>query len=426
MSIDRFYSVSELKEFFSTGGNPLFDAEFSVQTQQIVDDLGAKGAHLNKWWVSTAMGWECPSCRRKKPQIAKLDSRGYASCQLHEHHDHMKDIVRTMFEEASSVKEHVVANELAERFAIRTSYAISAYDNTVICSDCNKADGLAKIKCNAHQNFSFSPSEIAHFVKPKANQEHELDIQAASVIWQKNIDIFSKRMKLAKYIAELAASNSHWYQPSKPTAKQTERTAAFLFNRCGLNALHWEPEKLLYNTMPFKGHHSSWRERIKPQIKSKPSKGQIAHLSNTRGRSWVSYSEDWTCPCCERCKYDCLKPSKKNPWVFEVKTIRTHSNERDSYIYDIKVCNECFNAANHLGREAIEEVKEKMPSVDVYYPHNLVSFDELKSVISPRAHSSHIIDNTLADKIVVLAIKRIIDENYYCSPKHKAVLAGKE
>ncbi|QYJ90830.1 hypothetical protein [Shewanella halotolerans] len=422
MSIEKFKSVEELKQFFEEGGNPWFDAEFSPQTQSIVEALDAKGAFLNKWWVRTAMDWKCPACKRAKPQIAKLDNRRYASCKLEEHHDHMKDTVRTLFEEISSNREVVVATELAKRFAIRTSFAISAYDNTVICADCNKADGIAKRMVKTHSDFSFSPAEIGRFVKPSDNREHEIDADIAKAIWNENLETFNKRMQLAKVIAELAASDSHWYQPSEPTAKQVNDSANYKFNLRGLRDLHDDPEKLLYNTTPFKGNHSSWRLNPKPFTRTRPTDGQIAHLSNTRGRYWNRYDDSWQCPCCGRLKRECLKPSKNNPWVFEVKAILAHDSEHQSFAEEIKVCNECFNAANHLGQEAIKEAKEQDETVDVYFPHSLIQLEELKSVITPRLHSSHIIDNDLAENVVRNAIRRIIDEDYNQSPKHKMKL----
>lgn len=310
MSIDKFTSLEELKNFFEEGRNPWFDAEFSPQTLKIVENLGAKGAFLNKWWVMTPMDWKCPACKRSKPQIAKLDSREYASCKLEEHHDHMKDIVRRLFEEISSSRDNVVATELAERFAIRTSFAISAYDNTVICADCNKADGIAKLKAKIHSDFSFSPDEIGCFIKPSSNKAHEIDVGIAKDIWQKGLNTFEKRMQLAKYIAELAASDSHWYQPSSSTAKQVKDTANYRFNLCGLKDLSYEPERLLYNTTPFKGNHSSWRLNSRPPTEGIPTCGQIDHLSRTRGRCWNRYEDKWQCPCCERIKHGCLQPSK--------------------------------------------------------------------------------------------------------------------
>lgn len=418
----KIKSIEELEQYYEEGGNPWFDAEFSPLSKRIISFLGAKGMHMNKWWVRTPMDWKCPSCSRNKSQIAKLDHRGFASCHLHEHHDHMKDVVRRKFEEISSARDKVVATTLAERFAVRTSYAVSAYDNTVICADCNKADGTAKKMIGAHDDFSFSPEEIARFVLSQPNREHAIDIESARKIWADGYETFSKRMKLAEYIAGLAASDSHWYQPSRTTAKQTKKSAEFKFSKCGLDELHYEPEKLLYTTVPFKGSFSSWRLTPKPSNNRKPTQGQIAHLSQTRGRYWNRYDDEWHCPCCKRSKYDCLKPSKRNPWVFEVKGVLAFDKNVVSYSSEVKVCNECFNTANLLGREAIEEAKADMGNREVMFPHCLVSLEELQAVVTPRANSSHLIDNQLADKVLSDAINRIVMDEYYYSSKHKAAL----
>ncbi|WP_198928509.1 hypothetical protein, partial [Vibrio crassostreae] len=163
-------------------------------------------------------------------------------------------------------------------------------------------------------------------------------------------------------------SDSHWYQPSRTTAKQTKKSAEFKFSKCGLDELHYEPEKLLYTTVPFRGSFSSWRLTPKPANNRKPTQGQIAHLSQTRGRYWNRYDDDWHCPCCKRSKYDCLKPSKRNPWVFEVKGVLAFDKNVVSYSSEVKVCNECFNTANLLGREAIEEAKADMGNREVMFP----------------------------------------------------------
>lgn len=420
MAREKFNSVQEIKEYFDSGKPLFFDAEYSPQTKRLVEDMGAKGAHLNIWWVRTSTDWKCPSCLRSKQRIAKLDSRGFISGHLHEHHDHMKDVVRKLFEEISSGRQEVVANELAERFAVRTAFAISAYDNTVICSDCNKADGIAKKMVKAHKDFSFSPSEIGRLIISTDNEEHKINQEIASAIWQESQDMFLRRMELARYIAELAASDSHWYQPSNETANRTKQRAQTWFRWWGVDQLDDEPERILYNPSPFKGNHSSWRLKPKPATKSRPTIGQIAHLANTRGRYWNRYEENWHCPCCSKSKYDCLKPSKNNPWVFEVKGILAHDSTEESLAKEIKVCNECFNTANHLGREAIMEVKEEDETIDVYFPHSLVTIEELKSVIEPRANSSHIINNDLAESVVKKGIVRIKSQDYHASPLQRA------
>jgi rubredoxin len=422
--IKKCESIEDIKKLFDSDYPPSFDAEFSPQTIELAKSFNAKGVHLNKWWVMTAMGWKCPACLRTKPQIVKLDSKTYLSCLLHEHHDHMKDIVRRLFEESSSNRDEVVANVLGERFAVRTSFAISAYDNTVICSDCNKADGVAKKLIKAHKDFSFSPDEIGKFILIKNNEEHEIDQEVAKKIWLEGQDTFNKRLKLGEYIAELAASDSHWYQPSEITAKKTKDRAYGLYRQYGLDQLtHDLTEKLLYNPVPFKGNHTSWRLSFKPIITKKPTGGEIAHLANTRGHYWKQYDDEWSCPCCSRSKYDCVQPSKRNPWVFEVKSFHSHDLDKDVYYKDIKVCNECFNTAYNLCKEALEHVKERVDvDFSVDYLHCLVKIEELQSIVQPRNNSSHFIENELVDGVIKKLIDRIINEDYSGSKKHREIL----
>ncbi|WP_050560177.1 MULTISPECIES: hypothetical protein [Acinetobacter] len=58
-------------------------------------------------------------------------------------------------------KDHIVADELSEKFAIKTAFSLSAYDNTAVCFDYNKVDADVKKIVKAHKYFSFSPREIA-------------------------------------------------------------------------------------------------------------------------------------------------------------------------------------------------------------------------------------------------------------------------
>ncbi|TDO97201.1 hypothetical protein [Marinomonas balearica] len=413
-------NISELYDFFDAEQVRQIDAEFSHQTKQIIDSLGAKKAHLNKWWVMTPMDWKCPSCCRPKPDIAKLDHHNYASCHLHEHHDHMQDIVKDLFAQSSANRTDVIADNLSERFAIRTAFAISAYDNTVICADCNKADGDAKKLVGADRNFSFSPGEISEFIITTPNQEHKIDKDKGSEIWHQNKHTFEQRMELAKSIANLAANDTHWYKPSHMTAKQVKRQAKFWLSHLGLDELDTSQEahKLLYDTTPFKGEASSWRTKNKPQSKASPSVGDALHLSKVRGHFWNKFDEDWICPCCGRNKFNSIQKSKSKSWVFEVKEIYSFNERSEEYCDIIQVCNECYKTSYHLGKEASSFVQSLDASFDFSrsYNQSLVSISEIKKIIQPRPHSSHLIDNSMADELVDLAINRITEQTYYHSP----------
>lgn len=89
---------------------------------------------------------------------------------------------------------------------------ISAYDNAIICDDCNTADPKAKGAVGTHRDFSYSPQEIKRFVRPRPNVPHEIDVEEAARIWQANEETFALRLKIVERIAGIAATNTHWYQ----------------------------------------------------------------------------------------------------------------------------------------------------------------------------------------------------------------------
>ncbi|WP_050560493.1 MULTISPECIES: hypothetical protein [Acinetobacter] len=84
-------------------------------------------------------------------------------------------------------------------------------------------------------------------------------------------------MAFAERFAKIAAEYQDWYQPSERTAKQIERLAKWHFKRHGLHQFdRYEPERLLYNTVPFKSVNSSWRLKENPILKMKPFANELA------------------------------------------------------------------------------------------------------------------------------------------------------
>lgn len=407
MMLPRFKSQDELLKYLESQNLHGIDSEFSGATKALVNAFDAKGVHVNRWWVMTPFDWRCPSCRRKKHQIVRLNRHGFLTGQLHEHHDHMKDRVKKRFAEISVSRKTIVADELAERFAIRTAYGLSAYDNTVICSDCNHADSSAKAAANTHADFSYSPAEILAFVRPRDNTApHEIDEAVATRIWMEGRDLFQLRLNMVDQVAELASKNCHWYQPSEITSARTERIAEWWFRRYGLDELSHasgeDPEKYLYNPVVFSGELSSWRmKNIKPN-KLIPTERDIQHLVATRGSFWKKVGDDWRCPCCGRSKGDCVRPSKKNPWVFEIKNKLLFSSEEPRHRFFEHICDDCANTANHLGREAAGALSQTLE-----YPSSLVALSELRSIVISRPHSPHAVDNTEVDALLPQLVDRL-------------------
>lgn len=382
------------------------DSEFTFSTRRLVLLFGADGAHLNKWWVMTSVDWECPCCKRKKSEIVRLNKKNFLSCQLHEHHDHMKEVVKHIFEELSTRKNIIVADELSEKFATKAAFSLSAYDNTVVCADCNKADADAKRLLQCHKFFSFSPNEIAEFICVTPNREHQIDVNAAKKVWERVEPIFIIRLTLARQLAEIAAEKKDWYQPSKTTAKQIERTAKYKFKYNGLTAFDdVEPERLLYNTEPFKGAANSWRTKNNTIAKRSPLANEIAHLAATRGKYWNRYNESWACPCCKRNKKNCVRASKKNPWVLEIKKVPLFyvENLKDNH-QEVAMCLDCVDSAINLGREV-----SSFLSFPIEFPSSVITLEELSLIVISRPHSMHAYNNELLDKMLPAIIQRYIE-----------------
>ncbi|WP_202391246.1 hypothetical protein [Allopontixanthobacter sediminis] len=138
-----------------------------------------KGAHCHQLWARVGPDWICPSCRRSKFQILRWTKRFPNSdhpfldwlAALHEHHDHARswDGVGT-----------------------------ARFNPTVLCDQCNAADGVAKRRLKLPENFSFTPTEIGQFVTSQPHGKHVLDLAMAERIyrslWTRSENGFRRRL----------------------------------------------------------------------------------------------------------------------------------------------------------------------------------------------------------------------------------------
>lgn len=122
------------------------------------------GLHYHILWKQVGDSWHCPSCMRSKYQIMRWTKRfpkkpnpfmGWVAA-LHTHHDH----------------------------GIHQPGTYARFDRTVICDQCNSADGAAKRKLKLPVNFSFSPTEIGSFVTAVPHGAHTINYETALSIYQ--------------------------------------------------------------------------------------------------------------------------------------------------------------------------------------------------------------------------------------------------
>lgn len=407
----EFKSQEELYKYIEQNDLIGLDSEYSKSTKELKEKFNANGVHLNRWWVMTPIHWRCPVCERNKSQIVRLNKHGDLSGQLHEHHDHMADLVKQRFQELSASKKVVVADTLAEKFAIRLSFALAAYDNTIICSDCNAADMEAKKVVKTHRYYSYAPSDIAKFIIIENNVEHKINEEIAKEIWEEEKDIFDLRMKFLDQIANTAALNTHWYKPSNQTAKQTSYIAKNFLESYGLTKLKrgW-PESLLYETNKYSGNNSAWRYKKRIKKLQFPSNGEIQHMIKLNGKHWHRYDNDWRCPVCDQFKGDCIQKSNQGSWFFITVNKSFLSKNHINWCQNINICNECSKVATLIKKEV--DIHKELE----WSGHWFLKADELKQIVVPNKNASHQINNEYFEKLLPTLYQRIEEEYYTYSP----------
>jgi rubredoxin len=388
-------------------GYSVLDGVMSPLTRTLVKDLRCTGVDMDTLWAYTSPFWKCPACQRPKSEIARPNKNGDLMCRLVEHHDHMKDLLVRKFQSISASMQRVLADEAAEEFAKRSAPMVSAYDNTVICNDCNNADAAAKKLVGAHSSFSFSPLEILDFVITAPNAEHRIDQDVATRIWEENRSTFDLRMKIVERIAEIAAKNEHWYQrmPVQVHPAYVKKMAEGI-------ARNWKAPFALrvlcgpLRQQPKKGL-SDWRRKAGQDRSRVPTSGEIEHVAKVTSRKkWDLVPDDWCCPACNRSKRQIVRPTKQSAWAFPIaqKLYRDLSNKRGCSTQ--VACDDCGNAAIAIVKEAVS-----IADVEVEAYTRQVGIHELAGIVCPRPHGSHRFDNDAADALVKEIVARLSYED---------------
>lgn len=385
-------------------GSIALDGVMSPLTRELAVRFGAERVDMTFGWACTPVDWVCPACGRTKPEIVRLNTNGDLMCRLVEHHDHMKDLVKAEFERQCKLQKTLVADEFARRFATRASQMISAYDNAIICDDCNAADPKAKGAVGTHKDFSFSPQEIRRFVRPRPNVPHEIDAEEASRIWQVNEETFALRLKIVKRIAGIAATNTHWYQelPYGERAETVYRHAEYLQRQYGVpGALYELTGDKRRLPSPDLG---AWR-RVKHKIQcAGPRPEDVAYLAKVSfSRQWSAVDESWRCPSCDRTKHETVRKSNKGDWTFLLSDRSFYAPGERYGNKRAVICGDCGLLASNLGKEACHVARAATGSNYAQF----LSVSEIALVVLPQPHARHNVKNDVADSLMIDLIERV-------------------
>ncbi|KXA73808.1 hypothetical protein [Bordetella hinzii] len=394
------------KRFFDqiSSGSIALDGVMSPLTRELAKRFGAENVDMTFGWACTPVDWVCPACGRTKSEIVRLNTNGDLMCRLVEHHDHMKDLVKDEFERQCKLQKTIVADEFARRFATRASQMISAYDNAIICDDCNAADPKAKGAVGTHKEFSFSPQEIRRFVRPQPNVPHEIDVEEAARIWQVNEETFALRLKIVKRIAGIAATNTHWYQelPYGQRAETIYRQAEYLQRQYGVPGALYEltGNKRRSPTQDL----SAWRRVKHKGLRAGPRPEDVAYLAKfSFNQHWSAVEESWRCPSCDRTKRQTVRKSNKGDWIFLLSDRSFYAPDKRYGSERAVVCGDCGLLASNLGKEACQGAKAATASNYAQF----LSVSEIALVVAPQPHARHNVKNDVADNLMMSLIERV-------------------
>lgn len=380
------------------------DGKMSPLSKELLRRFNANGVDMTSWWAMTSPGWTCPGCGRVKKDIARLNRNGDLMCRLVEHHDHTQDLLAKKFAEISSSQGAVLADKTAENFAKRSATMIAAYENTIVCDDCNSADAKAKAMVGAEEFFSFSPQEIRRFAIAAPNKPHEINQDEAQKIWDAAKTTFEMRLKIANRIAQIAATNEHWYQEGEPTSNPSAIRNRFRFYTTSYSVLDVLEELCGRRPSSTPVDASAWRKTVYPKAKESPNAGHIAHLAKvSHSDAWVKVPDDWACPACRRQKSKTVRRSeKRQSWTIGFQPISLCATEPRSRKNRTLVCLDCGWTATHLGIEAAARIGVEQHEHIIW-----VEVDDVARIVVPRNHARHTYRNDEAEIVVEAVAARI-------------------
>lgn len=381
------------------------DGVMSPTSRAIAERLGTTEFDMNSWWIQTPQDWTCPACGRNKLDIARLNTKGEAMCWLVEHHDHMQNVLKKRFQELSVQRDVVVADDHSEEFAKRSASMISAYDNTLICIDCNNADADAKKVVRAPAAFSFSPKELQRMVISKPNEMVAVDPDTARSIWAEQKETFELRMKIANRIAEIAANNEHWFQVGEWATRPSvvhSRASNYVSSRGAWGVLELlKGSKKVKSTRPL----DAWRKITHKSPRPGPTSTEIDHAGQVGSpKQWHTTDVSWRCPGCGRDKRSIVRKNKSGEWAFTTSLRYFYDGSSRWKGTQHRTCMDCAKVAEDLGKEAAGRVGERVTS---YSSH--VELREVTQCIIVRPHTRHNVKNAEVDAMLERVEARVLD-----------------
>lgn len=316
----------------------MLDGRWSAQTKALLADFGTDRLDLNKWWAGTWQGWSCPCCKREKRQLARLGPGGVLICKLEMHHDHFGDRVSKVFRttnpreggplgaQADTAKQALRA--LCERFA-----------PSLICQDCNAAEGAAKVALSGvlPQDFTFTPAEVATFIRIAPNRSHEVDEAGAMAVWNAVKEDVEDRLQFADLVASRFAMGRHRRDDSMRSREPGFDDYHYLFTQVRTQVpRYWTgmlAAEVKQRSIASDGAGKSANAKKARPDTCPPTDTEFADIEANmpQGKgTWNAAGADWRCACCGRSKREICRRSRRGVWSAQIHRIRDWVEEQNA------------------------------------------------------------------------------------------------
>lgn len=398
-----------------------YDGKWSPQTKEAVAHFRPEGLDLNDNWASVRQSWSCPCCERTKADIFRLSSRNVLLAKLEYHHDHMHDVVFRRARELCGGEANwrdLCRDSSANLIVDRIRDLVTRFPRTLVCSECNAADGLAKARLGLGASFTFTPSEIAQFIVRAPQKEHDLRIEKAREIWLDEEPKFSKRKQLLDQLIGDMLSGTIALDRS---AGFKSFAAEAHFQQGALLADAFaEQERLTQRPSFLRSAHDSFIARstsraaprsVMPAQPGAPARIPTdqefeAYVDPVSSRSWLATENTWECPVCLRGKKAIMRWSKKSrKWSGSLRGHTVHHEEKDPREIEnrVRLFPSFFNDRHISGAEPVlicsdcGDVKARLCHHDRSLAQPLLSLDDIQaSIISSAPHQPHEVDLAIA------------------------------
>jgi len=324
-----------LKELSETSMEYWFDGldgRWSQQTKDAIRHAKAGGLDLNGNWARTLRSWVCPACRRGKPEIFRASVHGILIGKIERHHDHIADLFLQRLRECIGGEGLHNLAENGRRAPRYVRALLVRFPDTLLCADCNTADGEAKrvIGAEFHKHLSCTPSEIGQFIQSGNNRPHSIDRDKCRAVWQTAKRKFEDRLEFLDLMVRRLADGQHDTDGiigADLVDGAWDRAQDAVINNCA----QYGPSNTRYR---------EWRSGFQRDLEALSVSNDSAGLTARRRRQvhvrqptddefrlfetensqvgWRKTNEAWRCPCCNRGKREIMRISKTRRWSGQI------------------------------------------------------------------------------------------------------------